>query len=323
MGNIQRILVTGANGFVGQALCRILLEKQFFVRAALRTQQQIKNFEKKYALPNLECIEIGDLTPHTDWLRALDNIQAVVHLAGLVHVPHKSSVEIIEKYQKINVRSLERLAHLALQSNVQYFIYMSTALVNGSATFGAPFSESDIPNPLTPYAKSKLDAENILHKIGQNTDLRTVILRPPLVYGKGVKANFKSLVDLVQSGLPIPLANVDNRRSFIYLENLVDAIITCMTHELSSGQTYLVSDAEPISTPQLIKEIAQALHKPARLFAVPPSFLRFLGRISGKTAMIERLLGSLVVDATKIQQELGWTPPYTLSQALQRDFGSS
>ena len=180
------------------------------------------------------------------------------------------------------------------------------------------FSEEDVPEPQDPYAVSKWEAEQVLHKISQETGLEVVVLRLPLVYGPGVKANFLELMKIVEKGTPLPLAKVDNRRSFIYIENLVDAVLTCIKHSGSAGQTYFVSDNEDVSTPELIRKTASALKKPARLFPFPRLLLFILGRIAGKGAVVDRLIGSLTVDISKIRSELGWKPPFTMENGLQK-----
>jgi nucleoside-diphosphate-sugar epimerase len=207
---------------------------------------------------------------------------------------------------------------MAAAAGVRRLVYLSTIGVNGRRTFSAPFTEKDIPDPKDPYAISKWESEQLLLKAGRETGLEIVVLRPPLVYGQGVGANFLKLLDFVQKGIPLPLASVSNRRSFIYVENLSDAILKCAMHPCASGRTYLVCDDESVSTPELIDHIAHFMRVPARTFPGPPRLLNLAGKLIGKSAELSRLLHSLVIDGEQIRSETGWAPPYTLSQGLKK-----
>jgi nucleoside-diphosphate-sugar epimerase len=234
-------------------------------------------------------------------------------------------------FRWVNVRGTERLAKMAAASGCRRFVFMSSIKVNGEGTetggqksvvkdhkadLKGAFSEKDTPEPLDPYGISKWEAEQVLQEIAKTTGLEVVVLRPPLVYGPGVKANFYRLMRIVDWGLPIPLSNVNNRISLIYLENLVDAVFACLTHSEAAGQTYLVSDGEDVSTPELIRRISSSLGRPARLFPFPPVMLKMVGIITGKSISIDKLLHSLTIDCSKIRRELGWQAPFSMEQGL-------
>ncbi len=321
MFNLRNILLTGANGFVGKALCRNLLEQGFRVRAVVRSQEKANMLQKLFASSQLECVVVADFTK-TKWQTVLDQVDAIIHLAARAHVVYENNPASSAEYQLANVAFTEQLAKAAVTHHVTRFLYMSSVMVTGTATQSKPFTEIDLPNPHNIYAHSKWRAEQVLQEISKNSDLKVTILRSPVVYGQGVKANFQSLLKLVQSGLPIPLGRIQNQRSLIYVENLVDAIVTCLQQEAAIGQTYLVADAEPVSTPDLIRQIAAALNKPARLWPFPIAFLKGMAKMIGKSAMVDKLLESLVIDCAKIKNELGWQPPYTLQEGLMRDFGT-
>lgn len=327
MMNANRILVTGANGFVGKRLCTALLQQAFLVRALTRKKEHIESLQNSFGLPqtNLECFS-DELTIAKDRGTSLHAIDTVVHLAARVHVMQDKAVNPLLEFRRINLTVTETLARQAAAAGVRRFIYLSSLKVNGeetaysSANNYQSYSEKDIPKPQDPYGQSKWEAEQALHKISQETGLEIVIIRPPLVYGSGVKGNFSSLLKIITKGIPLPLASVKNLRSFIYVENLVDAIITCIIKPAAAGQTYFVSDAVPISTPRLIQEITNALNQPTRLLPFPPTLIRAFAAITGKSNAVQRLLGSLVIDSAKIQRELGWQPRYTIQEALHRDF---
>jgi nucleoside-diphosphate-sugar epimerase len=218
-------------------------------------------------------------------------------------------------YRQVNVAGTENLARQAVEHGVRRLVFLSSIKVHGEET-AVPYTEQHLAAPQDPYGASKLEAEKILHEISTETGLEVVIIRPPLVYGPGVKANFLNLLKIVERGVPLPLASITNARSLVYLGNLIDAIVTCATHPRAAGQTFLVSDGEDVSTPQLIRQLATALDRPARLLPFPPSLMRLAGKLTGKSMAVDRLLGSLVVDSGKIRRELGWKPPYTMAEGL-------
>ena len=327
MIGIKKVLVTGAGGFIGSSLCPRILAEGWQVRGTVRVESDVSQ------LPDgVEAFSIGSIDSDTKWDDALEGIDTVVHLAARVHVMDDNSSDPLAEYRKVNVEGTKCFAYAAANAGVKRFVFISSIKVNGEGTEirgrrsevggqeGEPkefFSEKDVPEPHDPYAVSKWEAEQVLRDVEADTGLEVVILRPPLVYGPGVKANFLRLFKIVERGIPLPLANIKNKRSFIYLANLVDAITTCIIHADSSGQTYLVSDNENISTPELIQRMASALGRPVRLFPIPPFLMRLAGKLLGKSAAIDRILDSLIIDSTKIRKELEWKPPHTMEQGIK------
>lgn len=316
---MPRVLVTGANGFVGAALCRKLLQSGHTVRAAIRTSSSIDIATNAGSISDrgYESVVVGDIGPNTDWRAALRDVDTIVHLAARVHVVNETGDNPLATFRQVNTLGTACLAQMAIPAGVRRLVYISSIKVNGEQKQGAPFTEQDAVAPQGPYAISKCEAEQELHKIASKTGLDVVLIRPPLIYGPGVKANFLQLMKWVARGVPFPLASIDNRRSLIYLGNLVDAIVTCATHPKAAGQTFLVSDGEDISTPELIRRIANSLGKPRRLLPFPPSLMRFAGKITNKSATVDRLLGFLVIDSSKLRHELDWTPPYSMTRGLK------
>lgn len=311
----MKILVTGTNGFVGRELCRALTGVGHEVCGAVR--RVVENVE----LYGIEGVEVGEVGPETDWSTALQNVSVVVHLAARVHVMRETAADALAEFRKTNTAGTENLARAAARMGVRRFVYISTIKVNGEETLGRPFAETDLPHPNDSYAISKFEAEQLLGKIGEDTGMEIVILRPPLVYGPKVKANFLRLMNWVDRGIPLPLASVENRRSMIYLGNFVDALITCAGHPDAAGKTFLVSDGEDISTAQLVRNLARLMGKHSYLWPFPPALLRLSGRLVGRQDEVERLLGSLVIDSSKIRRELGWTPPFSMEQGLAETVG--
>ena len=306
----RRVLVTGANGFVGKALCRELQVRGYAIRAAARAA----DFQSSSA----DMVKIGAIDGETDWSEALRDVNIVIHLAARVHVMSDRVVDPLEEFRKVNVAGTERLARMAVAHGVKRFVYVSSIKVNGEKNVGEfGYTELDIPAPLDSYGLSKWEAEQALHRIANETGLELVIIRPPLVYGANVKGNFAQMLKVLAAGIPLPLASVHNRRSLVYVENLVDALIACAVHPAAAGQSYLVSDGEDISTPDLLRRLGAAMGSPARLFSFPPVLLKLAGRATGKSDQVERLQESLQIDSGKIRRELNWTPPYSLQQGLQ------
>lgn len=300
----MKILVTGANGFVGRMLCGCLKTHGYVVVSAERRASDLAS----------ETL-IGDIDGKTDWMAMLDGCDAVVHLAARVHAMNDKERNSLELYRTINTEATLNLARQAAQTGVRRFVFISTIKVNGEGR-DEPYRETDTPAPDDAYAISKWEAEQGLHRIAQETGLEVVILRPPLVYGPGVKANFLRLMQLVQKGWPLPLGAIRNRRSLLYLGNFVDAIRLCVDHPAAAGQTFLLDDGQAVSTPELIRAVAHAMGRPARLLAVPVGVLEFASALLGRRAAVARLTGSLWVDSSAIRSRLGWTPPYTLQQGL-------
>jgi nucleoside-diphosphate-sugar epimerase len=302
------VLVTGANGFVGQALCRAIFASGWGMTACSRSPIPVD-------LP-IKKIPVAVINGSTNWRDAFDDVDVVIHLAARVHVMHETVADPLDAFLDVNVRGTVNLARQAAEAGVKRFVYVSSIKVNGESTQGNAFSELDVPSPVDPYGISKWRAETALMEVSQQTGMEVVIVRPPLVYGPGVRANFYQLMRLVKMGVPLPLASIRNRRSLVYVYNLVDALMLCAIHPSAAGQTYLVSDAERLSTPELIREIALCMGNTPRLFHFPLAPLRMLTSLCRQSAAFDRLTQSLEVSHGKIGRELGWIPPYTLRQGL-------
>ncbi len=303
-------MVTGANGFVGAALCRNLVERGLETRGAVRRETAV--------LPTgVDKIAVGDITADTEWAQALHEIDCVIHLAARVHVMHENSPDPLSEFRKVNVEGTAKLAQDAVRAGVKRLIYVSSIKVNGEATFDRPFSESDEPHPVDPYGISKWEAEEALRSISSETGLEIVIVRPPLVYGPGVGGNFLRMLSWIDKEIPLPLGSIKNNRSMIYVENFADALILCASHPKAADSIFLVADAETFSTPQLVRALSGKMGKKARIFPFPVSLLHLLGKLLGKSPEIERLTGSLVVDSTKIRTNLGWTPPHAMLEGIE------
>ena len=307
----MRVMVTGANGFIGLALCKKMLDKGWMVKGVVRSTKYLNLFPD-----GIDIVQIRSVAGDFDWSKALINIDVIVHLAARVHVSRDSISNPLNAYRHVNVSGTERLAREAAAAKVRRFIFISSVKVHGKGSYD-PYTERDTPGPLDPYGISKWEAEQALHEIAFDSGMEVVILRPPLVYGPGVKANFQSLLKVVDLGIPLPFANVKNRRSLIYIGNLVDVIIVCINHGKAAGQTYLVSDGDDVATPELIRQIAYAFEKPKRLFPFPLILASLMSKFLDRSMSINRILGSLTVDSSKIRSELNWRPPYTMSQGLK------
>jgi nucleoside-diphosphate-sugar epimerase len=311
----RRILVTGANGFVGQALCEVLQEKGYPIRAAVRAFDS--GIAPDQTSPT-ETVAVGSITAETDWTLPLSGVEAVVHLAGRAHVSGEAATDVLSLYREINVKATARLARMAAASGVTRFLFMSSVKVNGERTVDHPFTEHDTPWPEDAYGISKWEAEQALDSIAKETGMETIVLRPALVYGPRVKGNFLRLAQSIARRTPLPFASVSNRRSLVYVGNLIHAIVTCLETPVAAGKTYLVSDNEDVSTPELIRSLADALRVPERLFPFPVALLKLGGAMLGKRADIARLIGSLQVNSTRIHRDLGWRPRFSLLQGLEQ-----
>jgi len=297
----KRILVTGANGFIGRNLCSFLKEKGYFIRAAVRNNSRDISGVREY-------VQISDIDRSTDWREAVKDIDCVVHLAGRAHVTDKREV-----YNQVNVLGTQRLAEQAAHNGVKRFVFISSIKVNGD---GGVFAEESRPEPKDHYAVSKLEAEKKVIFVCRNSNMQEIILRLPLVYGPGVKANFLQLIRLVDNGVPLPFGSIHNKRSLIYVGNLCDIIGLCILHSAVVGQIFLISDGIDLSTPQLISMIAKGLNNKAFLLPCPLLFLRIIGILSGRSATIKRLHDSLCVQTTKFSNLTGWKPRFSPEEGI-------
>ena len=308
---MKTVLVTGANGFVGRVLCAELLERKYAVRGVVRDAPDWDG-------GGCKVVKVMGIDAATDWADAMLGVDTVIHLAARVHVMRDSVADPLTEFRRVNTAGTEHLARCAASSGVKRFVYVSSIKVNGEATYGnKKFTETDMPAPQDPYGISKWEAEQALYRVADDVGLEVVIVRPPLVYGPGVKGNFAQMLSVVAKGIPLPFASLRNRRSLIYVGNLADALIACATHPAAVDQTYLACDWEDISTPDLLRQLAAGMGVPDRLFPCPPVLLQLAGKLTGKSRQLERLLGSLQVDGDKMRSDLNWVPPYSLQQGLQ------
>jgi len=308
---MTKILITGVNGFVGSALCMEAVARGFDVRGATRNVCD--------SPIGFENIAVGDINADTEWHSALLNCDVVIHLAARVHIMSETVDDSLSEFRLVNTTGTECLARCAATSGVKRLVYVSSIKVNGEETSDdVAFCEQDQPNPQEAYGISKWEAEQALHRVAAETGMEVVIVRPPLVYGPGVKGNFAQMLRVVTMGIPLPFAGVKNQRELIYVGNLVDALITCATHPAAAGNTYLVGDGESVSTPYLLRGLAKAIGVSSRVFAWPVGLLKLMGALLGKADQVERLFGSLQVDSSKIRRELGWEPPYRLQEGLNK-----
>lgn len=307
------VLVTGATGFVGAALLeRLLADGHFFVRAAVRHGAS--------DLPvGVERVVVGNLTPDKVWQQALTDVEVVVHLAARVHVMHDTVVDPQGEFRRVNVAETLAVARQAAAVGVRRFIYLSSIKVNGEETlFGRPFTDEDQPAPQDAYAVSKWEAEQGLRKLADRTGMEVVIIRPTLVYGPRVKANFFTMMCWLYKGIPLPLGLICNKRSLMALDNLVDLIVVCIDCLGAANQTFLVADGEDLSTSELLRRMGDALNVPARLLPVPKKLLEIGFKVTGKSNLASRLCGSLQVDITKACTVLNWSPPISVDEGLRR-----
>ena len=303
----MNLLITGGTGFVGQHLVSALIQRNLPYQIAVRTQAG------NSAHP--ECISVGNINALTAWSQALEGVTDVVHFAARVHITQETSKDAYAAFRAVNTEGTLHLARQAAAAGVRRFIFLSSIKVNGEGKPQA-YLETDTPAPEDAYAASKWEAEQGLWKISADTGMQMVILRIPLVYGPGVGANFLQLFQTVNKGWPLPLGGIANRRSLLYVGNLVDAMLVALEHPDAANKLYLLSDGQDVSTSQLVERMAQALNKTPRLFSLPQGMLRLAASVLGKSSAVDRLYGSLYLDSAKIRQELSWTPPFSMQQGL-------
>ncbi len=321
------ILLTGSTGFVGSALAWALLARGHGVRCAVRSVEPSTQLGV-----SKHSVAVDDITAVTNWSAALAGVDCVIHCAARAHVMHETELAALAAYRAVNVQGTRRLAEQAVASGVRRLVFLSSVKVNGETTdglpspFGSPWAVGPSSGagtdkdaaPEDPYGLSKWEAEQALWEVFAKTGLEVVVVRPPLVYGPGVEGNLVRLLKLVRSGVPLPFGAVQNKRSLIGLDNLVDLLIRCIDHPEAAGQTFLVSDGEDLSTPDLLRQMAAAMGRSARLFPVPVSLLRLAGSALGRRAEIDRLVGSLQIDSHHTRQVLGWTPPVSVQDGIRR-----
>lgn len=313
----MRVLVTGASGFLGSALVAVLKQQGHDVVATTRRSVSAP-------VKGVDYRVVGDLGGAPDWQSPLQNIDVVVHTAARVHIMDESSDDPLEAFRQVNVLAALDLARQAAEAGVSRFVFISSIKVSGEQTRpDIPFRADDVSRPTDPYGISKLEAEDGLLALAPETGMEVVVIRPPLVYGPGVKGNFASMITLVQKGIPLPLGAIRNKRSLVGIGNLVDLIVRCLDQPAAANQVFLAGDGEDLSTTELLRGVAKAMGKPVRLIPVPASVLKFGATLLGKEAIAQRLLGSLQVDISKARELLGWTPPYTVEEGLRRCFEPS
>lgn len=307
---MNHVLVTGATGFVGTALMEHMCRSGLPARSAGRSDP---GFADHIAIPSIDGA--------TDWARALADVAVVVHCAARVHVMDESAADPLAEFRRVNVEGTRALARQAAAAGVRRFIFLSSIKVNGEVTQGRPFTPLDQPAPDDPYGVSKLEAEEALRQISAETGMEIVIIRPVLVYGPGVKGNFRSMLSWLAKGMPLPLGAIHNQRSLVSLDNLVSLIVTCLEHPAAANQVFLASDGEDLSTTELLRRLARAIGRPARLLPVPPWALELAAAAVGKRDVARRLCGSLQVDITHTCETLGWRPIQTVDEALRKTVG--
>ena len=312
----MNVLVTGTTGFVGQTLVRrLVLHEGHEVRCAIRKHRD--------GLEGATHVHVvGEVDASSEWQRALVNVDCVVHLAARVHVMRDHCHDPLMEFHRVNTEGTLNLARQAAAAGVKRFVFISSLKVNGEVTQpGHAFTEDDAPNPRDPYGISKHEAEVGLREIARTTGMQVIIIRPTLVYGKGAKGNLKSLMKLVARGFPLPLGSINNRRSLVGIDNMVDFIVTCLEHPAAANETFMVSDGEDLSTPDLIRRMARVMKRPARLLPVPVWALQAGGSLLGNGDAVQRLCSNLQVDISKARSLLGWVPPVSVDEGLRRAVG--
>ena len=310
---MKKILVTGALGFIGQSLCKTLSKSGKSVRGIVRSQN---SFSKN---PDIEYVSVGDIVHKKDWKNILVDIDCIIHCAGRAHIMSETKSDTLKIYRSVNVDVTKRLAEEAAAAGVRRLIFLSSIGVLGLDTNNRKsFLQSDEINPIENYAISKYEAEQALLQISDKTGIETIIIRSPLVYGPSAPGNLARLIKLVSSNIPLPFSRINNKRSMIGIDNLIDLLIHCINHPKAIGKTFLASDDEDLSTPALIELIASSFERKAYLFPVPLFLLKFLGLVFGKQKEINRLTGSLRIDNSYTKETLNWKPPISVEEGIRR-----
>lgn len=307
---MTKVLVTGATGFIGKALVQALVQQAFDVIEGVRHLNQPASEQQ---------VELGELSSVTEYTDALQDVDVVIHLAARTHIMHDTASDPPAEFRKVNTTATLNLAVQAAKIGVKRFIFISSIKVNGEQTApNSPFQEQVASPPNDPYALSKYEAEHGLLSLAHSSAMQVVIIRPPLVYGPGVKANFATLFDWLARGIPLPLGVIDNKRSLVALDNLLSFIILCISHPKAANETFLISDQEDVSTIELLQKITKALNKNTLLLPVPVSWMRFAAMLSGKQDAADRLFTSLQVDSSKAKDLLGWLPVTNIDEQLSK-----
>lgn len=311
----MRVLVSGSTGFVGKALIPAILFRGHHPVEAVRRAKEKPN-------GRVSTFVVGNIDGRTNWSKALESAEAVIHLAARAHVMRESASDPLAEFRIVNTAGTLNMARQAATAGVRRFIFLSTIGVNGNSTlYGKAFVPTDNPTPHDPYSLSKYEAEVGLHSIARSTGIEAVIIRPPLVYGANAPGNFGKLTRLIAKSFPLPLGSINNLRSFVGIDNLVDFIVTCLEHPAAANETFMVSDGEDLSTPDLIRRMARAMNRPAHLLPVPVWALQAGASLLGKGDAVQRLCGNLQVDISKARSLLGWVPPESVEEGLKRAMG--
>jgi len=314
---LKRVLITGSNGFVGHFLSSYLRENAYDIIYTYRhLPDEVGGEDNRH-------FSVGNIDSRTQWQSALNDVDMVVHLAARVHVMQETEADPLSAFRTVNTHGTMNIARQAVQAGVKRFVYLSTIKVNGEQTGKTSFYADDEPNPRNPYALSKFEAEQQLLALGQETGLEVVIIRPPLVYGPGVKGNFRRLIQLVKKSIPLPLAGINNARSLVNIQNLCAFIESCLSHPGAVGEIFLVSDGQDLSTSELFEQIAVAWGKKSRLFYLPQSWIRVIMQLLGRHSEYQRLFGSLQVDISKNEQLLGWIPEVSVAEGCRQSLSES